>query len=264
MDTTTAAARIHIVMCCFLNRNYIEEATLSIRSIRHVGNFHGRITIITDFSDVHLDEYDVVVHVVSRLERADTAAGYRLKMLDILSWDPSDIFLYMDVDILCTRDMHSFMDHAVAVDDKLNVYGYDEVGLTQSSHPYPQYYAGSLTEDPVVRSQPAWCSGILLFRPHQIIADAFRETYNKYVDFISQNRSVLQSWEQRFLCLTFCTLQWYTISLNAFVSEESHTIPHHRKHTKPPGQCATFHHFNGYRSDKRKEMMREKLSHMLR
>lgn len=253
---------IRIVMCCFINRNYMEEAKVAIESLRKVGKFEGRISVITDFPEFCVEDVDV--HVVPPVERVELAAGYRLKMLDMLEWTPDDIFLYLDTDILCVQNMQRFIHHALTIDDKLHVYGYNDIGLTQDTHPYPEYYAGSLTTDPRICNQPAWCSGILLFHPSDHILEAFRHTHASFTEFVSRTKEPIKSWEQRFLCRTFCDNECYAITLNPFVSEESYKMPDHRKHTKPPGIHATFHHFNGYRSNRRANMMNERMNHLLR
>lgn len=249
---------LRIVMCCFINPNYLEETKVSIKSIREVGKFNGRITLLTDFTDVELKEYDVDIHLVPPLESVDVAAGYRLKVVELLDWDPRDIFLYLDTDILCVKNMQSFVDHAVKIDNRLHVYGFNELGLTQGNHPFPQYYGGSLTSDPHILNQPAWCSGILLFRPSSDIASNFKQAYSDYVNYVPKTKMDVPPWEQPFLCYTFGLTNMYTISLNTFVSEERYN--HKRRCAKPPGENATFHHFNGYRSQHRTHMMKQRLA----
>ena len=254
---------VRIVLCCFLNRNYLAEARTCIESIREVGKFEGRITLITDFTDVEIDGVDV--HRVPSVDRVEMAAGCRLRMLEVLSWEPTDIFLYLDTDILCVQNMQSFLDHASTMDDRLHVYGLDELGLTQIKHPAPRFYASSLTSDPRIRNQPAWSSGVLLFRPTPTIQQAFCRTYAAYTEYLSQDPPPKSdSWEQKFLCYTFCDMEWYVISLNPFVYEENSV--RNTRFAKPLSDPdrATFNHFCGVRNQARSKLMREMLNNRLK
>lgn len=254
---------IRIVMCCFMNRDYLEEANLSIQSIRRVGKFQGKITLITDFADVHMNEYDIDIHVVPPVERIEMGAGYRLKMLDLLNWESSDIFLYLDTDVLCVNDMKFFINHAMNIDDKLHVYGLDELGFTQRTHPASGHFASSLTNDPKICNQPAWSSGILLFRPSQKMMDAFCQTHSMYTNFLSNHPMYTNEWEQRFLCYIFCDMEYYNISLNPFVCEEYYRYPASYTFGKRPGNHLVLNHFCGLRGHRRKQLMQHYLDRII-
>lgn len=254
---------VRIVLCCFLSDDYLEEARLCIKSIRSIGLFTGRIDFFTnlDTNRFNFDEYDVHCHLMNDVHSVPEAAGYRLRMLELLEWTEDDIFLYVDNDILCMDKMSIVIDHAHTIDDKLHVYGYTDSGPTRRNQ-VEAAFAGFLTNDSTIITQVAWCSGILMFRPSLTMKRMFRSTLASYEEHIIRGK-VNNLWEQPFLCLTFCQHEMYETSLNPFVSEESYNRARTKRWSKSPGECVVFHHYCGLRGAERKEMMRTQLDDLL-
>lgn len=251
---------LRIVVCAFLCPEYLDEAHLCIESIRSLGKFTGRIDMLTDL-DIAIKMKDVHYHVVPNVGSATQAAGYRLRMLDVLDWNNGDIFMYVDTDVLCMHDMSAFIHHADSIDTKLHVYGYKDNALPRRTQKEGSF-AGHLTKDPLITNQVGWCTGILLFRPSSTIQTFFQKALDAYQTCIA-SKKVSSVWEQPALCLVFCQHRYYETSLDPFVMEQRYYIPKHKKLAKPPGSHAVFNHYCGLRGAERKTMMRTELDRLL-
>jgi hypothetical protein len=111
--------------------------------------------------------------------------------------------------------------------------------------------AGFITPQKNILSQPAWCSGILLFRPNSIIRKSLKDTWNLYVNHINKGYPVNDAWEQPFLCFIFCLRILYKLDLNKFVYEERENLPKSKI-----SENVVFNHFCGLRSQDRYTKMR--------
>jgi len=232
---------LRIVLCAFLNKNYIEEAKICIKSIRQNGKFNGRIDLITDMNvDIDFDNLNVIV--VNDVKNIIQCAGYRLKILNVLDWNDDDIILYLDTDIVILKPLKIF-DIFDNLCDKVCVYGYSN--KTQGGYSF----AGFITNDKNILKQKAFCSGIMLFKPTKFIQKVFNETWDFYIDHIKSGKRINKYWEQPFLCLKLIQYNLYDISLNKFVHEE-------KSKTKMSDEVI-FNHFCELRGDNRKILMKK-------
>lgn len=255
MDTNS---HLRVVLCCFLDKHYLDEAYVCIQSLRHVGKFAGRVDMFTDLlplSEKWQEIGNVYCHQVTEVHSIADGAGYRLRMLDLLEWKDTDIFLYLDTDIVCVHDMSLFLQHAHSINEKLHVYGHNDNSPQRITQKHP-CFAGQLSKDPNIVNQVAWCSGILLFRPSTKMKQLLKRTQDMY-NQILKNNQVTKVWEQPSLCLVFCQENHYETSLDPFTCEYRYHIPTYRsKHmAKPPGEHVTFTHFCDLRGHQRKRLM---------
>lgn len=245
------STHLRIVLLAFTEDHYIQEATICIESLRKNGRFIGLIDLITNCPHASFPQYlEVHVHHVDDVDNVMKAAGYRLRILEILQWHPEDIFLYLDTDIVCMKDMSVFNDFTKTIDGQLHVYGYEHQGRTQAH----ENMAGFLTSESDILQQTAWCSGILLFRPTDDIRKALLDTWDMYTDHMNKGKHINSCWEQPFICLVFCSLRLCSITLTKFVMEERHkAVGFYAK----IDDCCVFNHFCGLRGKNRQSLMRK-------
>jgi len=92
----------------------------------------------------------------------------------IKDFSSTDIFLYLDTDIVVLKPLPSFD----SIGDKIQVYGYPSRTQKEDS------FSGFITDDVHYTSKPAICTGILLFRPSTNVKHVFDKTYTLYLDLL--------------------------------------------------------------------------------
>lgn len=229
---------LKVYICAFKSEAYLHEAKICIKTLREAGKFTGEIYLFTDLIS-NLKNVNIV-----NIECSDiyNAAAMRLKFFEHVNTRASDIILYLDTDIMILKNLPDFK----YIDDRVHVYGYNgEFGRakrfqTESS------FAGYLTNDINISEQHPFCSGILLFRPTNIIKNLFSTVCEHYNNQIKNNR-VNSCWEQPALNLVLCEHNMYKISLNKYVHEE--------RDKKPIHESVVFNHFCGMRGTRRASLM---------
>lgn len=228
---------LHIYLCAFFNKNYIEEAKVCIESLRTTGNFAGPVYLFTD-QDVSIDGVNIL-HVTCG--SVSLSASYRTRLFEhIKDFSSDDIFLYLDTDIVVLKPLPSFD----SIGDKIQVYGYPSRTQKEAS------FSGFITDDVHYTSKPAICTGILLFRPSTNVKNVFDKTYTLYLDLLKKGK-LNACWEQPALCFTLIEQDMYDISLNESVYEERTRGAIHDVHI--------FNHFCGLRGDVRYMHMKQYL-----
>ena len=212
---------LRIYLCAFLSKTYIEEAKVCIKSLRKNGLFTGPIYLFTDM-DVSLDNVEVIK---IPCESIQLSACQKTRFFEhIQEYSPEDIFLQLDTDIVILQPLPS-LD---AIDHKIHVQGYPSRLQVSDS------FAGFLTEDPHFTMQQAFNTGILLFRPSELVKKVFHETQELQKELLQKNYRN-ECWEQPVLCQKMIEHDMFTISLTNFVQEE-----------RMYGEITNWHIFNHF------------------
>jgi hypothetical protein len=200
---------------CGFGQEYFREAIIAALSVRCIGGFDGQIVIFCDqnYGYSWLESYGYPapkVTIIPLGEKAPKdAAVFRLAALDYLEYSNESILLYLDADILCIHpiDWQALLSNCDL--NLVNAYGYPHRTQVAPS------MAGSVTDDPNILSQKAFCSGLLLFRPLQPIRQAFIEIQQRY----AAQAAINSCWEQPMLCYILLKRQLVSINLDQFVNE---------------------------------------------
>ena len=251
---------LRIVFCCFSHDDFLQEAFISIESLRCIGKFKGNITLVTEFTNVQNKMIDDII-IVETPTNKDLGPATRLRILDLINYNSNDVILYLDTDVLCVGEMDFFVEFCKTIDDDLQVYGYEETSRKQSGKTFALRY----TNDKSILDQVAWCSGILLFRPSIIIKETFQKAYTHYENHLKTCGDD-DMWEQPSLCLKFCENRRYKTTLDPFVYEErmSHTNFQGKSPSLHPNINPVFNHFFGSRGPDRNKNMRKILNSLIK
>ena len=200
---------------CGFGERYFREAIISALSVRIIGGFDGEILIFCDqnygFSWLESDGYEapkVTLVTLGNKEPKD-AAAFRLEVLNYIQSDDESILLYLDTDIVCIGHIEWRQLLANCDLNLVNLYGYPDRNQDNPN------MAGFITDDIDILSQKAFCSGLLLFRPLDSIAQAFVEVLQRYAN--QQNINVC--WEQPMLCYVLLKNNLANITLDRYVNE---------------------------------------------
>lgn len=228
---------LKIVLVAF-GRPYLDEALLCLKTIRNNGEFNGEVYIITNVFETTI-EHAVKIYINEYKYSADNiiGSGFKLKILDLIPYEENDVFLYLDSDILVLKKIE-----LPDPKDKVCVYGYPGRILEEIS------FAGFITDDPKIIHQPAFCSGIFLFRPTKEIKETFKNTWNDY-EKNYYNKNFNGCWEQPFLTYHLTKDKLSNICLNDFVYEERSNVEKNEKNM--------FNHLCGLRGIERKRIMKK-------
>jgi len=226
---------LRIVLCAFFKQTYIEQAKLSIKSIRKNGNFNGQIDLITNI-DCNIDGVNVIK--VNDCKDINDAFAYRLKMLDILDWKENDTFLYLDTDIIVMKRLSNLKYN----NEKVNVYTHKTAPKNQDNN----WYAGLLTKDPKILKQKPFCSGIMLFKPSNNIKEIFKEIWNFFQNDKKYNIKNLKYGDQPYINYKLCQHNLYDISLNNVVFDERTKYNNLKLNIN---NSHIFNHFCGYKGN---------------
>lgn len=252
--------KLIIVFCCFSNNDFLQEAFISIESLRCVGKFKGNITLVTDFTNVQNKMIDDIV-IVETPTNKHLSPAIRLRILDLIDYDSNDVILYLDTDVLCVGEMDFFIEFSKTIDNDLHVYGYGETCRKQKE----MTFAARRTNDKSILDQVAWSSGILLFRPSIIIKETFQKAYTHYENHL-KTHGYDYMWEQPSLCLVFCENRRYKTTLDPFVYEErvSHNFVKGKSPSLHPNINPIFNHFCALRGPDRNKNMRKSLNSLIK
>lgn len=235
---------LKIYTCVFFSKYYLEEAKICIKSLRTNGKYSGVIYVFTDLDGVDIDGAKIIKTTCDSIANS---SAFRLNVFKYLEFEPNDIILYLDTDIVTLKPVPNFEQ----LDDKVNVYGYDGTFGFNNRKQNGISFAGYLTNDQYVLEQNAFCAGILLFRPTQKIKDLFAETIILHAENVNKGK-INSCWEQPSLCLILAKNDMFNITLNEIVMEE-------RTHKKISDKNI-FNHFCGMRGHTRYELMKKYLN----
>lgn len=187
-------ARTVAIYECAFGPSYVEQAAISMRAIRHVGQFTGPMILFTDATELphELDDCNVTLVHVDGVNTAQDAAGYRLRVFDHVERFPPDcVFWYIDADIVCLGPIPM---EAILRDCDLNKVNTHHVLFpkTQNNHMMAQF----LTSDPEILCQPALCSGVMLFT-----REVGQPLFAEIMDVIQHQERHNGGWEQPAVCL---------------------------------------------------------------
>lgn len=235
---------LKIYTCAFLNENYLNEAKISIESLRTNGAFDGPIYLITDMS-CSIDGVNVIY---ASCPDVPTSSAFKLKVFEyIKDFSDDDIVLYLDTDIVLLKPIPSFND----IDDKINFYEYP------SQKQNLIYFAGFITEDPEIISKQAFSAGLFVFRPSEAVKDTFSKAFSLFSD-LNKKGKINGCWEQPALCYTVIKENMYTLSLTPYIYEERwkdwYIAPDGR-----PKESHIFNHFCALRGVNRQTEMKKYL-----
>lgn len=251
---------LRIVFCCFSHDDFLQEAFISIESLRCIGKFKGNITLVTEFTNVQNKMIDDII-IVETPTNKDLGPATRLRILDLINYNSNDVILYLDTDVLCVGEMDFFIEFSKTIDNNLHVYGYEETCRIQKE----KTFAARRTNDESILDQVAWCSGILLFRPSIIIKESFQKAYSHYKNHL-KTYGYDGMWEQPSLCIIFCENRKYKTSLDPFVYEERvlHNFLKGKSPSLHPNINHIFNHFCGLRGSDRNKKMRKILNSFIK
>ena len=227
--------KLRIVLCAFFKQTYIDQAKLCIKSIRENGDFSGQIDLITNI-DCNIDNINIIK--VYDCKDINDAFAYRLKMLDILDWKETDIFLYLDTDIIVMKRLLNLKYN----NEKVNVYTHKTAPKNQDNN----WYAGLLTKDQKILKQKPFCSGILLFEPSNKIKQIYKEIWNLFQNDKKYNKKNLEFGDQPYINYKLCQHNLYDISLNNVVFDERTKYNNLKLNVN---NSHIFNHFCGYKGD---------------
>ncbi len=231
---------LRIYLCAFIDRFYLEEAKICIRSLRENGKFTGHIYVFTDL-DCTIEGVTVIKTPCTSIA---LSASFRTRLFEYVEdFAAHDIFLYLDTDVIVLKPLPTFE----SIDNKIHVYGYPTRRQREVS------FAGFLTDDPKYITKTAISSGILLFRPSDAVRRVFDQTYEMYMSLIKRKKINL-CWEQPALCYVLIQEDMMAMTLNDMVFEE-------RTRTKGNtiNETHVFNHFCGMRGKERHVRMRQYL-----
>jgi hypothetical protein len=228
---------------CGFGERYFQEAIISALSVRTIGGFDGEILIFCDrnYGFSWLENYGYDAPKVTLVNLGDKepqeAAAFRLEIFNYIPIDDESLLVYLDTDIVCIRCIEWKELLANCDLNLVNLYGYPDRNQDNPN------MAGFVTDDMGILSQKAFCSGLLLFRPLDSIAQAFVEVLQRYAN--QQNINVC--WEQPMLCYVLLKNNLANITLDRYVNE--------LRNPDADKKDAVFNHLCALRSENRPAQM---------
>lgn len=227
-----------VVYCAFNKTHYLEEAFISIESLRKKGKFLGDIYLITNLNvnQQIIKLFNLRIIFTKKFDSVELSAGARLKIPELIPLDIDEICMYLDTDIIILKELPNFN-----VKEKLLVYGYPQRTQEDKS------FAGLLTKNKNIINQPSINTGILIFKNNQINRIIFFESWEYYLSDIKNNVKISKKWEQPYLCLKLCEYKNYEHKLNEIVGEE--------RYPETINDKTVFNHFCTLRGENRRKLM---------
>lgn len=231
-----------IIYCAFNKPSYLEEAFVSIKSLRKYGKYHNIVYVITNLKVKQsiIKTLNLSIIFTNQFNSVQLAAGARLKILELIPFDNNEICMYLDTDIVILKELN-----ICTVTNKFMVYGYPHRTQKDKS------FAGLLTDKPFIINQPSINTGILIFKNNEINRKILLEAWNYYYHDIINNIKISDKWEQPYLCYKLCEYNNYEHKLNNVVGEERNLNTITNK--------TIFNHFCTLRGDYRINLMKKYL-----
>jgi len=227
-----------VVYCAFNKYNYLEEAFISIESLRKIGKFNDKIYLVTNLNvnQQVIKNFDLHIIYTNKFKSLQLSAGARLKIPELISLEEDEICMYIDTDIVILKELPIF-----EVKEKFLVYGYPKRTQEDKS------FAGLLTNNQDIINQPSINTGILIFRNSKINRKILLDSWEYYFSDISNNVKISEKWEQPYLCFKLCEYKNYEHTLNEFVGEE--------RYPETINKNTVFNHFCTLRGKNRRNLM---------
>lgn len=234
---------MRVVYCAFNKQNYIDEAIVSITSLRERGRFFGNVSLITNLNiDKNVKQnLNLDVIFTEEFNSTELSAGARLKIFDLIKFNENEIIMYLDTDIVLLKNLPDFSN----ITNKFYVYGYPHRTQKDKS------FAGLLTTEINILKQQSINTGILIFRNNILNRNVLKNSWNKYYQDIKNNVKISSKWEQPYLCYELCKSGLYEHKLNSIVGEE--------REKENINSKTVFIHFCTLRGIERVKLMRKYL-----
>lgn len=188
-----------IYMCVFHNRKYIELLDLLLRSLKKFGNVNDNIDIVILTHKTFEDEIKAITNTLNitgqivnmNLNSIPESKWARYKIFDInIDLQKYSKVLYLDIDVIIQKDIHKVFD--LNLDNKLYARRQGDIS--------GEYYGGDLfKEKGIVDKRPAFCSGVLLFKPCEEMQQLFLKTMHHIQDYEKSGRPFGGCIDQPFL-----------------------------------------------------------------
>ena len=237
-----------------IGQHYYDECMISAWSLREIGNYDGRISVLTDDHYVATPEVSTLygsrelgvdlIQVPPPPSQAH-AAGVRLDMLTHLQVEPGERLLYLDCDVIASAPVDFDTLFANVEEGRIGFYGYGpgDSFPQQRNH----FMAGFLTTDPEIVSHPGFCTGVMALRNEPETRRFLEETSRRYAELLAADR-VNGVWEQPILCHEAIRHGVAALTLT------DHVVDRYMA----PGRDYTrvvFAHLGGPRDERREEMI---------
>ncbi|ADO67315.1 hypothetical protein crov282 [Cafeteria roenbergensis virus] len=231
-----------IIYCAFNKLSYLQEAFVSIQSLRKYGKYQNIIYLITNLNVKQsiIKTLNLCIFFTNKFNSVQLAAGARLKILELIPFENDEICVYLDTDIIILKELN-----IPTVTNKFMVYGYPNRTQKDKS------FAGLLTNNHYIINQPSINTGILIFKNNIINRKILTEAWNYYFNDIINNIKISNKWEQPYLCYKLCEYNNYEHKLNNIVGEERNLNTINNK--------TIFNHFCTLRGDNRINLMKKYL-----
>jgi lipopolysaccharide biosynthesis glycosyltransferase len=186
-------------MCVFYNRKYIELLNLLLKSLKTFGNVADSVDILIL---THKTFEGEVKSITSTLQITSQIVVMDLNSIPESKWARFKIFdinidlcryskiLYLDIDIIIQKDIHKVFN--MKLDNKLYARRQGDIS--------GEYYGGNLfKEKGIFEKTPAFCSGVLLFKPCEEVQQLFSRTIEHIQDFEKSGKQFGACIDQPFL-----------------------------------------------------------------